>query len=129
MKKSVIRFLSAVLVAAGLIAFAQVTPRASEPDRPLAYVLQIDGEILPSTYDLIDRTLEKAAGAHADIVVLKIQTPGGLYESMQRIIQDILKSPVPVATYVAPSGSRAASAGTYILYGSHIAAMAAIWLP
>ncbi len=124
-KRTVVRFACVLLLAAGLVGFMQNTPRASENgDKPLAYVLDLEGEILPATADLISRTLERAQDAHADIVVIKLQTPGGLYDSMQKIIQDILKSPVPVATYVAPSGSRAASAGTYILYGSHIAAMA-----
>lgn len=125
MKKKLIRIFGVLLFVIGMLGFQEAVVRAdSDADKPLAYVVEVNGVISPSTYDLIERNLHAAEKAHADIIVLEIQTPGGLYESMQQIIQAILKSPVPVATYVSPPGSRAASAGTYILYGSHIAAMA-----
>ena len=91
---------------------------------PKAVVLQIDGAIGPAVADYVVRELRGISQVDARLVVLRMNTPGGLDTSMREIIRAILSSPLPVAAYVAPSGARAASAGTYITYASAIAAMA-----
>jgi membrane-bound serine protease (ClpP class) len=94
----------------------------SQPARQ-AIVLDVQGPIGPATRDFIIRSLETAAERGAGLVVIRLDTPGGLDASTRDIVKAILGSTVPVATYVAPDGARAASAGTFILYASHVAAM------
>jgi membrane-bound serine protease (ClpP class) len=87
-------------------------------------VLPLSGAITPASADFLDRGLARAESEHAQLLVLQMDTPGGLDSSMRDMVKAILASKVPVAAFVAPSGARAASAGTYILYASHVAAMA-----
>lgn len=100
---------------------AVIAQQASERQ---ALLLTINGPIGPATMDYVVRGIERAEREGFSLVVLQMDTPGGLMDSMREIIKTMLSSEVPVATWVAPGGARAASAGTYILYGSHIAAMA-----
>jgi membrane-bound serine protease (ClpP class) len=112
--------LAAALGCAALV--SGVPPRAAAAER--AVVLEIDGAIGPPIADYLTRELNTASSSDVRLVILRMNTPGGLDTSMRQIISAILASPVPVATYVAPNGARAASAGTYIAYASPIAAMA-----
>jgi membrane-bound serine protease (ClpP class) len=114
------RMRSLVSVAAGVLLCV-----AAEAQSPrTAFVLEVKGAIGPAVSDYVRRNLVAAREAGAEFVVLRMDTPGGLDSSMREINSDILASSVPVVTYVAPSGARAASAGTYIAYASHLAAMA-----
>ena len=117
--------LALALAASAAHAAAQTPGRAASAEPPgTATVLEIDGAIGPATSRYVVRGLEAARQAGSRVVVLQLDTPGGLDSSMRDIIRAILASPVPVVSYVGPPGARAASAGTYILYASHIAAMA-----
>ena len=112
----------AMSICAALIGCALPVTPAAAAER--AIVLEINGAIGPPIADYIASELSAARASDARLVILRMNTPGGLDTSMRQIISAILASPVPVVTYVAPNGARAASAGTYIAYGSPIAAMA-----
>lgn len=137
MKKAWIYFLMAVFVS-GFAATpdapsnmeqqsaAQSELTVETPDRRAdqrAILVDLQGPIGPATMKFLVDSLKEAATRDTELVIIRMDTPGGLDASTRGIIKAILNSPVPVATFVAPDGARAASAGTYILYASHIAAM------
>ena len=116
-----------LLVAAFAAAMATSSPLLAAEEAgsvKLALEIDIDGAIGPATARQVKEALSTAGERNAEVVILRLNTPGGLVTSMREIIADVLASPVPVIGYVAPSGAHAASAGTYILYATHVAAMA-----
>ncbi|MGE3919674.1 MAG: nodulation protein NfeD [Gammaproteobacteria bacterium] len=97
---------------------------AHAQDKKIGLLLTINGAIGPATQDYFHRGIKTANKKNAVFIIIQLDTPGGLDQAMRGIIKLILSSKIPIITYVAPEGARAASAGTYILYASHIAAMA-----
>ena len=116
--------LVAAVFAAAVTTFSPPFAADKAGSDKLALEIDIDGAIGPATARHVKEALATSDERRAEVVILRINTPGGLVTSMREIIADVLASPVPVVGYVAPSGAHAASAGTYILYATHVAAMA-----
>lgn len=117
------RFLA--LFAAALLAVLSGPLAAEQAPPPGAiWQVEVEGAIGPATADHMVRALEAAEAGGATLLLLRIDTPGGLDASMRDMVKALLAARIPVVAYVAPGGARAASAGTYILYASHVAAMA-----
>lgn len=118
-------WLRSVILLAGFVFVISLGAAETEvPPKGAVWQLTLDGVVGPATADYLVRGLEEAAAGEARAVVIRINTPGGLDSSMRQMISAVLASPIPVICYVSPGGARAASAGTYLLYSCHVAAMA-----
>jgi membrane-bound serine protease (ClpP class) len=113
-----------VLVAVGAAAAALQAPGTAATSGPAGVILPVSGPIGPATSDFFVRKLREATDGGAALVLVTIDTPGGLDTAMRDMVQAILAAEVPVVAYVSPGGARAASAGTFLVYASHVAAMA-----
>ncbi|HKJ52829.1 MAG TPA: nodulation protein NfeD [Gammaproteobacteria bacterium] len=118
------RILSSLSRLFAVLAALSITAPAGADEGGKAYLIEVEGAIGPAIQELVTRGIGDAEAGHAAMVILQMDTPGGLDYSMRKIIKTILDAQVPIVTWVSPQGSRAASAGTYILYASHVAAMA-----
>ena len=118
------RILASLLRLTAVLAALSITGSTGANEGGKAYLIEVEGAIGPVIQELVTRGIDDAEQQHAAVIILQMDTPGGLDHSMREIIKAILDAHVPVVTWVAPQGSRAASAGTYILYASHVAAMA-----
>src|SRR6056297_1921577 len=116
--------LSACFLMLAAVAFAQGTAERTAGTGRLAVVGDVEGVIGPANARHVSHLVSEASERGAEILILRLNTPGGLATSMREIITTLLQAPVPVVGYVAPPGAHAASAGTYILYATDIAAMA-----
>lgn len=108
-----------VLGAAGLL----LSPSAQENTRR-ATLLELKGAVTPTAANYLSREISAASLRDDEVVIIEIDTPGGLVSSMRSIVQSVLASDVPVVTYIGPQGARSASAGLYIMYSAHVSAMA-----
>lgn len=107
-----------------LLVWIAITAHAAQDAAPAAREIAIDGPVGPAIGDYVVDEIKQANTDHVPVIILRLDTPGGLSASMRDIVKAILHSDTPVIGYVGPAGARAASAGTYILYATHIAAMA-----
>ena len=119
-------FLSVFIAGLALLAFSAMAQNdASSTSNPKqGVILTLNGAVTPASAGYLEREIQAASIANNELIIIEIDTPGGLVDSMKTIIKSILASETPVATYVSPQGARSASAGLYIMYGAHISAMA-----
>jgi membrane-bound serine protease (ClpP class) len=117
------RVIALIAAVTGLLLAGFAGTNAQESDRHVD-IIDIDGAITPVMATYVGRGIDKSVDRGDSAVIIRMDTPGGLSSAMDDIISDILGSPIPVVVYVAPEGARAASAGVYITYASHVAAMA-----
>jgi membrane-bound serine protease (ClpP class) len=107
-----------------LCLFLIVLPNFLHAEHPVVYVLTIDGAINPAAADYIHTVIEKATRSGGDLILIQLNTPGGLLKSTRVIVTDILNSPIPIVVYVSPGGSQAASAGVFVTLAANVAVMA-----
>jgi len=120
-----IRVIAALAVLIGLTLWtAETRVHAAAEAVPLVYLAHLDGPLGPARADLLIRALDDAEAAQAAVFVIRLDTPGGLDKSMRDLVKRMLAARIPVVAWVGPDGARAASAGTYVVYASHVAAMA-----
>ena len=122
------RWLGRLLVVVGLggAMISQGAAALAQPQAPHAALIEIDGSIHAVSARFLERALDTASEDGARVVIVTLDTPGGLLDSTRDIVGAIQESPVPVVVYVSPSGARAASAGTFIVASAHVAAMAPV---
>ncbi len=116
--------LRSLLIAALMWPLVHASAPAQEPAKRIAVIANVTGAIGPASARYVEKAIREAKRRNAEVLILQLNTPGGLVSSMRSMIETILASPIPVVGYVAPPGAHAASAGTYILYATHVAAMA-----
>src|SRR2546422_510224 len=110
--------------ASALAAFAALSPAApASTNSGIAYSIQLQATIDPATQKWISSALDDAASEHAKIAIIRLDTPGGLVDSLRAIVQDMEAAPMPVVVYTYPNGARAASAGAYMTEAADVAAM------
>lgn len=106
------------------VAWLGAAAMAEETSQKRGVILTLDGPVTPASAAYLSREIKAASDASKELVIIEIDTPGGLVDSMKTIIKAILASETPVVTYVSPQGARSASAGFYIMYAAHVSAMA-----
>jgi membrane-bound serine protease (ClpP class) len=115
---------AAAFAPAAIVGAADATNGSAATQSPFAYSFELSGEISPATAAWAEHALDEAADKNAEVAIIRLDTPGGLVDSLREIVSDVLAAPMPVLVYVSPNGARAASAGVYITQASDLAAMA-----
>src|SRR5260370_19861902 len=116
------RWRSTALIALALLTAAGQA-RVPQAPAPKVIAVPVDGVVHPITVEIINHAIEQAQAEHATLLLIRLNTPGGLLDATRQIIQQLSASPIPVVTYVTPSGARAASAGFFLLEPGHFAAL------
>src|SRR5690349_8697423 len=124
--RSRLLILAAIALSSGgaLLGSASAPAQTDASPNPIAYSIQLQADIDPATQKWVSSALDHAADQNAALVIIRLDTPGGLVDSLRTIVQDMEAAPMPVVVYVSPNGARAASAGAYITQAADVAAMA-----